>query len=58
MYVALGTRAHHSLFSVDPRLTLTYFTTRLNLGVCVFEWDKLLNGHLMGKKLVANDQND
>ena len=45
----------------DTRLTLTYFKMSLNLDVCVFEWDKLLNGHLMEQKtnkLVANDQID
>ena len=42
--------------SDDPRLTLTYFMTRSKLVVCVFEWGKLLNGHLIGIYCVANDQ--
>ena len=33
----------------DLGLTLTYFTARSNLVICVFEWEKLLHGHLMGK---------
>ena len=34
-----------------PGLTLTYFTARSNWVNCTFEWGKLLQSHLMGKKL-------
>ena len=35
----------------DPRLTLTYFMTGSKLVVCVFEWAKFLNGHLIETSL-------
>ena len=33
----------------DPWLALTYFTDRSNLLASAFEWEKLLESHLMGK---------
>ena len=41
----------------DLKLT-TYFTARFNLVPYVFEWGKLVQSHLMGKKLAENDQID
>ena len=38
-YVAFGTPAHHSLLN-DPRMTLTYFTTRPILETYAFTWEK------------------
>ena len=31
----------------DPGLTLTYLTARSNWVKCTFEWEKLLQSHLM-----------
>ena len=39
-----------------PGLTLTYLTTRSQFVIYAFECGKLLQSHLIGKKLTAKDQ--
>ena len=40
----------------DPGLTLTYFVARSNWATCMFEWEKLLQSHLMELyKVYIND---
>ena len=47
-HVASLTQALQTLYKWDdPGLTLTYFTARSNWVICMFEWGKLLQSHLM-----------
>ena len=47
--VALGTQVY---INDDPGLTLTYFTTRLNLAASALECETLLQSYLMGKTCI------
>ena len=47
-HVALGTQALQNFYiNDDPGLTMTYFTARSNWVICMFQWGKLLQSHLM-----------
>ena len=43
----LGLKLYKAYINDDPGLTLTYFTARSNWVICMFEWGKLLQIHLM-----------
>ena len=42
-----GLKFYKVYINDDPGLTLTYFTARSNWVICMFEWGKLLQSHLM-----------
>ena len=42
-----GLKLYKVYINDDPGLTLTYFTARSNWVICMFEWVKLLQSHLM-----------
>ena len=46
-----GLKLYKVYINDDPGLTLTYFMARSNWVTCIFEWGKLLESHLMEKKL-------
>ena len=46
-----GLKLYKVYINDDPGLTLTYFTKRSNCVTCTFEWEKLLQSHLIEKKL-------
>ena len=46
-----GLKLYKVYINDDPGLTLTYFTARSNWVTCTFEWEKLLQSHLMEENL-------
>ena len=46
-----GLKLYKVFINDDPGLTLTYFTTMSNWVAYTFEWDKLLQSHLMEETL-------
>ena len=44
-----GLKFYKIYINDDPGMTLTYFMARSNWVAYTFEWDKLLQIHLMGK---------
>ena len=46
-----GLKLYKVSINGDPRLTLTYFTTRSNWVTYTFEWGKLLQNNSMGENL-------
>ena len=46
-----GLKLYKVYINDDPKLTLTYFTTRSNWVACTFEWGKLLQSYLMEENL-------
>ena len=51
-----GLKLYNVYINNDPGLTLTHFRPRIQFGLYEFEWDTLLQSHLMGKTLAANDR--
>ena len=47
----LGLKPYKVYINDDPGLTFTYFTARSNWVTYTFEWEKLLQNHLMGENL-------
>ena len=46
-HVASVTQAQKVYINDDPGLTLTFLTARSNRVICTFEWEKLLQSHLL-----------
>ena len=46
-----GLKLYKVYINDDPGMTLTYFTARSNWAAYSFEWEKLLQSHLMGENL-------
>ena len=46
-----GLKLYKVYINDDPGLTLTYFMARSNWVTYTFEWEKLLQSHLMGGNL-------
>ena len=47
----LGLKLYKVYINVDPGLTMTYLTARINWVTCTFEREKLLQSHLIEENL-------